>query len=114
MSTAVPFAQQTVTFLTREVTGRDAHGNDVYGTTRTTVDNVLVEPWHTVERFDASDVTTTRLRLYAPPNVGVDLTAIDAVEYLGHRYELDGDPMQWPDWSGGIHHTEAILKKIAG
>lgn len=114
MSTAVPFAQQTVVLLRRQVTGRDAHGNDTYSETRTTVDNVLVEPYHTVERFDASDLTATRLRLYAPASVGDVLTSIDAVEYRGATYELEGDPMMWPDWSGGIHHTEAILKKVAG
>lgn len=109
----IPFGRQTVVLVRRAVTGRDAHGNDVYTVTRETVSQCLVQPTLFSKEFiSAEDRTVNRLQLFAPPNV--NLKSIDAVEFNGERYEISGEPLPWPDWTGGVHHIEAILEKVAG
>ena len=88
----VPFTSPVV-IVTRTVTGEDSDGNDVYGTSDVTVQGVIA-PGQSLERTNGQDLVVTQPTAYLP--AGVEVTAIDALELAGVRYEVDGDPQVWP------------------
>lgn len=88
----VPFTT-SVTLIARAKTGVDSDGNDVYGETETVVQGV-VGPGPSSEITSAQDLVTTQPTAYLP--AGVAVAAIDALEAGGLRYEVDGDPQNWP------------------
>jgi hypothetical protein len=104
--------RETVTLIRRVVASTDPYGNDTTTETSATVDGCSVQPADSTEVLASADRITTRMRLYAP--AGTDLTAVDAVEHNGTRYEVDGEPMVWASLTGTGHHVEAYLRKWTG
>ena len=86
---AAPFGE-TVTLKVRAVTGQDSDGNDVYGTTPTTLEGVPVWPRNSSELVQGESLTIVGLTALLPP--GTDASAIDAVTVYGLDYEIDGEP----------------------
>lgn len=110
----LPFAS-TVRLVTRTKTGVDGYGNDAYGETVTTVQGV-VGPGPSGEITTAQDLVTTQPTAYLP--AGVQVTAIDALETGGVRYEVDGDPQDWPanPWTGWRPPLPTVvpLRRVTG
>lgn len=86
---AAPFGE-TVVLKTRSITGQDADGNDVYGTTTTTLEGVPVWPRNSSELVQGQDTLIVGLSALLPP--GTNPAAIDAVTVYGQDYEIDGEP----------------------
>lgn len=88
----VPFTQ-TLTLRTRTVTGTDSDGNDVYGSSDTSVKGVI-GPGPSSELTSGQDMVTTQPTAYLPATV--DPTAVDAILDGTVVYEVDGEPQIWP------------------
>lgn len=58
------------------------------------------------------DQVMTRWRFFAP--AGSDVVASDHIQVDGVDYQVDGDPVTWPDVNGLPHHVEGYAKKWAG
>jgi hypothetical protein len=86
---AAPFGE-TVVLKSRTVTGQDADGNDVYGTTAATLEGVPVWPRNSSELVQGENLTIVGLSALLPP--GTDASAIDVVTVYGGDYEIDGEP----------------------
>lgn len=89
-----PFGD-TVTLVSRTVTGRNGDGNDVYGDARTTLVNVPVWPHDgngtsSNERTDARDQVVSGYSVLLPAGTNVD--AVDRVEWRGLSFEVSGLP----------------------
>lgn len=83
----------TVTWLHREVTGQDAHGNDVTTWTETDIDNCVLAPRATFEDVQGRDMAIFGLTLYTPP--GYDMQPADRIRVTGKTYEIDGPRADW-------------------
>jgi hypothetical protein len=103
----------TVTLLTRAVTGRDADGNDVYGSTALAVAGCAFDPGGSVELVQGQDLVTTQPKVYLP--AGTVVGALSAVIVAGVTYEVEGSPNSYTSpftgWSPGI---EVKLKAVTG
>ena len=82
---------ETVTIISRTVTGQDADGNDVYGTTTTDVPHSIFAPEGSVERVQGQDIVTTSPKVYLPDGAPVP-KATDKVQVRGLLYDIDGEP----------------------
>ena len=106
-----PFAQ-TVTLVKRVKSGTDALGNDVYTESTTDVPGAF-NPGTSAELVQGQDVVTTQPTVFLPP--GTDVSAIDAVDVAGQRFEVDGDPKDWRNpftgWTPGV---EVKLRRVTG
>lgn len=103
----------SVTLVRRQVTGRDAYGQDVYTPSETTVTGCAVLPASSGEQLGSADRIVTRYELYAP--AGTDVDAVDAVVLAdGTRWEIDGEPERWPDAFGNPHHVRCYLRRVTG
>lgn len=92
---------ETVTLITRTVTGQDGDGNDVYGSTPTTLTNVPVWPAGASELVQGQDTAITGLYALLPP--GVDVSTVDAVSVYGDTYEVDGQPGRYASPFTGLN-----------
>ena len=106
------FATQEVTVV-RPVWTTDARGNRKAdygaGATRVAVPGCSVQPGASPELVtDGRDTTTIRWTVLAPPSVVVE--AVDAVEYRGRLYAVDGEPMVWDSPTGALDHVALFLK----
>lgn len=45
---------------------------------------------------------------------GVDVLETDRLRVAGVVYEVDGEPMRWPDGRGRAHHVEVYCYRIQG
>lgn len=84
---------ETVTFLRRTSTGKDAHGNPVWTWMGTDVPGCVVWPTGSTEQVQGQDQTSERLTVLAP--YGTDVTAYERAEVRGLVYEVQGVPSQW-------------------
>lgn len=104
---------QTVTVIGRSVSGQDAYGNDTYSETRTDITPCVVQTAGSVETIQFTDQVSDDLTIFLP--FGTDLTAIDAVEVGGVRYEVQGDPSEWTSpFSGHSAPIQIRATKITG
>jgi hypothetical protein len=103
---------QTVTLISRTVTGQDAYGNDVYIETSTTVDGAY-SPGGSTELVQGQDLLTVQPTVYLPSNVAPQ--SVDAVLIDGLRFDVDGDTDVWRSpftgWSPG---NVIRLKRVTG
>jgi len=85
----------TVTLITRTKSGVDGDGNDVFTETSTDLANVPVwDPrFGNTELVQGQDTVFADLAMWLPYDV--DVTAYDAVEVRGVRYEVDGSPARF-------------------
>jgi hypothetical protein len=104
---------QTVTLISRTVSGQDGYGNDVYAETSTDVSPCIVQPAGSVETIQWTDEVSTDLTVFLP--FGTDIEAIDAVEINGIRYEVQGEPSNWTSPFTGRNSPEQIrVSKVTG
>lgn len=66
-----------------------------------------VQPRGAEEALDGRTSNIIRWYVFAPADT--DLTHLDAVEYLGVRYAVDGDPMRWFSPTGRVDYIRASL-----
>jgi hypothetical protein len=66
-----------------------------------------VQPGASTEDIAARQNVIIRWTVWAPP--GADLRAQDAVDYEGHRYAIDGEPMRWKSPTGALSHLQLYL-----
>lgn len=83
----------TVTIVSRALTGQDEFGNDVYSETSVDVPRVPVWPRASSENVQGEDQVIIGLAALLP--AGTDVAAIDAVIVAGARYEIDGEPARF-------------------
>lgn len=104
---------QTLTLLTRQLTGRDGDGNAVYQNVPTAVLNCPVWPRTSSELVQGQDTVIIGLTAILPP--GTDASAIDAVMVGADKYEIDGQPgayvSPFTNMNPGI---EVQLTKVGG
>jgi len=86
---------ETVTAITREVTGRDALGNDVLGDIETDIPGCPVWPTGSTEMVQGQDLVTAGLSVLVPPGAPVTVTAISRMRVRGDLYEVTGTPSDW-------------------
>ncbi|MGZ6806389.1 MAG: hypothetical protein ACXVGG_07115 [Mycobacteriaceae bacterium] len=105
-----PFGQ-TVTLVKRVKSGQDAFGNDVYSTTTVAVSGAFA-PGGSSEQLQGQDVVITQPTVYLP--AGTDVSAVDAIDVAGQRFEVDGSPNDWQNpftgWRPGV---EVKLRRVA-
>lgn len=108
------FFNRSVTIESRAVTGRDSYGNDVYGTTTSTLTGCDFQPRTTQERVDdARSQLQIDGTLYAPASAEGLLTAADAVLIDGARYEVNGAPSVWQGLAVD-GYLEVPLRRVTG
>jgi hypothetical protein len=91
----VPFARgESVEFLVRAKSGRDALGASLYTETPVEVTGCALWPGTSTEQVQAADTVTTRWTLALPRILpaGLAPTATDRVRVRGEVYEIDGTP----------------------
>lgn len=106
-----PFGE-TVSLVTRVKSGTDAYGNDIWTETATDVPGAFV-PGGSTEQLQGQDVVTTQPTVLLPPDTSV--TAVDAVDVAGQRFEVDGMPNVWTSpLTGRQFGVEVRLKRVTG
>ncbi|TAK89389.1 MAG: hypothetical protein EPO06_12060 [Burkholderiaceae bacterium] len=109
----VPFGE-TVTVLTRTVTGRDGYGNDVYGSAETEVEACAVRILSSTESRDkGADKVVDSIEVIMPPASSV--TAADRLRVRGVVYAVDGRPEPLTDpMTGADPGLRVIAKRTTG
>jgi len=108
-------ASETVSLLRRAVTGTDADGADVYGTTTVTVTGCVSYPRTSVEALTGvRDTVIVGRTLIAP--YGTVVTPVDRVTLAdGLTYEVDGVAGYWSSpFTGYQAGVEVALKRVTG
>lgn len=87
---------ETVTIISRTVSGRDGDGNDVYETTETPVPGSVFAPFGATELIQGQDTTIANPTVYlGDPDVVPRAT--DKVRRAnGDVYDIDGEPQVYP------------------
>lgn len=111
----MPFAfGETVTLITRTVTGRDADGNDVKGTVETPWPGTVFAPAGSTEHLAGQDtVDSTASFTWVD-----DLPAIDAYDAIrrpnGDLYEIVGQPEAYSSPFNGQQVLQAHVNRVTG
>lgn len=105
---------QPVDLLTRTVTGQDSDGNDVWGTTTTTIVGCAFDPGGSTELQQGSrDTVTTRPTVFLP--AGTVVGAVDRVTVAGRTFEVDGTPLYYSNpFTGYTPGPVITLTRITG
>lgn len=104
---------QTVTLIRRTVSGRDERGNDVYSESPSQVPQAVIAPAGSTEFIQFTDQVTTDITVFLP--YGTEVSATDAVEIGGQRYEIQGEPSEWRSpFSGSTSPIQLRLSRITG
>jgi hypothetical protein len=105
---------QTVTIVSRTVSGQDEYGNDVYSETTEDVTAVVVQPSGSTENVQFTDQVSIGMVFYFP--YGTDIEPTDAIQFAGDEYEVEGNPQEWPPspFSGNVSPIEVRANKITG
>jgi hypothetical protein len=106
-----PFGRD-VSLVRRTKSGTDAYGNDAFTTTTTVVKGAFA-PGGSTEQVQGQDVLITQPTVYLP--AGTDVSAVDAIDIDGDRFEVDGTPNHWMNpftgWQPGV---EVRLRRVTG
>lgn len=103
-----PWAMQTVTVVKPTMVDDRGTSRPDYDSPAERFDVVCrVQPGSSSETLEARTNRVVRWTVYAPADT--DLHALDAVEYLGVRYAVDGEPMRWPSPTRRLDHLRALL-----
>lgn len=104
---------QTVTLIRRTVSGRDELGNDVYSESPEPIPQAVVAPAGSTEFTQFTDQVTASLTVFLP--YGTEVSATDAVEIAGQRYEIQGEPSAWRSpFSGSTSPIQLQLTRVTG
>jgi len=92
---------ETVTLLSRTITGQDSDGNDVYDTVETDVPGSVFAPFGSTELIQGQDTTITNPTVYLglvdSSGNPVNPEATDKVRRAnGDLYDVDGEPQVYP------------------
>lgn len=83
----------------------------------TTLSGCSVQPT-TADEQDVVEMNsrTTRLRVFTPPGVQVDISGLDRVVHAGDTFDIDGEVTGFPDpFSGNaMHHAEFVIRRSEG
>jgi hypothetical protein len=104
---------ETVTLITRIVTGRNADGNDVYGEISTPWPGTVFAPAGSTETLGGQDTVTTTAAFIWVDNIP-DLTAYSAIRRPnGDEYEVVGTPSDFSSPYSGREVLQANVNRIA-
>jgi hypothetical protein len=104
---------QTVTLISRTVSGQDDYNNDVYAETSVDIFPCVVQPAGTTEAVQWTDQVSTDLAIFMP--YGTDIEAVDAVLYNGLRYEVQGKTIDWiSPFTGRVSPVQIRVSLITG
>lgn len=106
---------ETVTLITRTVTGRDADGNDVYSdVTSTASGGAVFAPGGSTEQLQGQDLVVSSPR-FIWINVIPNLTAVDAIQRAnGDKYEVTGTPEYYVHPRTGRQVLQVNVQKVTG
>ena len=110
----LPIGNQTVTAVLVTYGARDKLGVEAHIETQVTVTNCSFQPLTTIETLGDVDQVTSHWKLFAPANVNLSAIGRIITPWDGLSYEVDGDPMPWPDFQGNISHQEILLRRATG
>ena len=105
-----------VTGLIRgEMTGKDGHGNPIYGPDELVPMYGELRPLTGEEKGAGNnrDIVVTRFRVFLPPTGGDQLGAFDKLTVMGLDYNVVGVP-EPHHISGRVHHYEVIVERVTG
>lgn len=107
-------AGQTVTFISRGVTGQDAYGNDVYGEVSRVVSGCGISPGNSSEDIQGTASVLSDVILHAPVSASIGL--FDAVILPdGRKYRLTGTSNVWQSpFTGTRSFLEIPLQVVTG
>jgi hypothetical protein len=107
-------AGETVSLLRRAVTGTDADGNDVYGSTTVSVAGCASYPRTSSETTGERDTVIVGRTLIAP--YGTVITPVDRFTLAdGLTYEVDGVAGVWKSpFTGYQAGVEVALRRVTG
>jgi hypothetical protein len=107
-------AGETVSLLRRAVTGQDADGVDIYGTTTVTITNCVTYPRQSSEAVYGRDTVIVGRTLIAP--YGTVINPVDRFTLAdGLTYEVDGVAGVWSSpFTGYQAGVEVALKRVTG
>lgn len=104
---------ETLTLITKTVTGRDSYGNVVYGSTTADIPNCPVWPRTSSELVQGQDTVIAGVTAMLP--AGTDVKAIDAIGWNGDTYQVDGQPgLYTSPFTGLDPGIEVQLTKVTG
>lgn len=104
---------ETVTFLWRTESGRDAHGNPTWTWAETVVSGCVVWPTGSTEQTHGQDQTSERLTVMAP--YGTEVRSTDQARVRGLVYEVEGLPSSWRSpLTGTRAGVEVRLERVRG
>jgi hypothetical protein len=79
------------------------------------VSRLSIQPTTSTE---ATDTTRTAVvsgwQLISEPGTAPDIVSSDRFEFDSITCEVVGEVARWPDSFGGVHHIEAVLKRVTG
>ncbi len=105
---------ETVTLITRTVTGQDARGRDVYTDTTTTIAGCAFAPAGSIERVQGQDMVTTTPTVYLPDGTAAP-NASAKVQVRGRTYDIDGEPQVFVNpFTGSTPGPVLRLKAVTG
>ncbi len=105
---------ETVTLITRTVTGRDGYGKDIYTVIETDVPGCGFAPAGSVERVQGQDIVTTTPTAYLPEGTAAP-DASARVRARGQLYDIDGSPQVFVNpFTGSTPGPVLRLKAVTG
>lgn len=102
------FCRDVVTILrASEKNSRGVIIRDWDNPTSHTISGCSVQPQDTSTSYDSREGVTVRAKAYLPPNA--DIQAGDHVEWNGHVFAIDGEPLPINSPTGRLLHVKAQL-----
>lgn len=106
--------RETVTLITRTVTGRDADGSDAYSEVTSTAGGAVFAPGGSTEQLQGQDLVVESPR-FIWVNTVPDLTAVDAIQRAsGDKYEVTGTPEYYVHPRTGRQVLQVNVQKVTG
>lgn len=105
---------ETLTLLSRTVSGQDSDGNDVWSVVETAVKQCAVWPRTSVELVQGQDLSIIGLAALLPH--GVIVAATDRIRRAdGTVWEIDGEPGIWTSsLTGTKAGVQVNLRRVTG
>jgi urease alpha subunit len=104
----------TVTLLTSTISGVDADGNDVFGSTPLTIEGCDFSPGTSTEILGSQDTVISQPTVWFPVGAAIP-QAIDKVIVQGVTYDIDGGPnVTTNPWTGWTPGPFVKLKAVTG
>ena len=112
---AHPFGE-TVTLISRTVTGQDADGNDVFGLVETRVPGSVFAPFGSTELIQGQDTTIANPTIYLGDPAVVPKASDKVRRENGDVYDIDGEPQVFPPnpFTGEVVGAVLRLERVTG